>query len=115
MRAKWPINSGAAAIAFIVIMVACQDPGLGPAGEKGADFLVPALAPSVVGAEATDTVVTTFMTRPWVPATFFVGGVHKITFPAQSVCDPAVTRYGPTEWDKPCRPATQPVRIRAKS
>ena len=33
---------------------------------------------------------------------FNVGGLYTLNFPANSVCDPARSTYGPTEWDNPC-------------
>ena len=35
---------------------------------------------------------------------FFLGN-HAVVFPAQSVCDPATSSYGPSTWDDPCTPA----------
>lgn len=34
--------------------------------------------------------------------TFSVGGLFTLSFPANSVCDPARSTYGPTEWNRPC-------------
>jgi hypothetical protein len=34
--------------------------------------------------------------------TFVIAGLYTVKFPANSVCDPARSTYGPTEWDKPC-------------
>jgi len=33
---------------------------------------------------------------------FSIGGLYMISFPANSVCDPSRTTYGPSEWDKSC-------------
>jgi hypothetical protein len=41
-------------------------------------------------------------------------GPHAIYFPANSICDPATSSYGPTEWDAPCQPATEPIRFHAE-
>lgn len=35
-------------------------------------------------------------------------GQHSITFPKNSICA-LTSSYGPTEWDKPCTPATEPI------
>lgn len=40
-------------------------------------------------------------------------GKHRIDFPAGSVCDPARSTYGPTEWDAPCTTLTTPITITA--
>src|SRR5437868_4642731 len=45
-----------------------------------------------------------------------VAGQHRLIFGdgVGSICDPATSSYGPTEWDKPCTPATRPITITAK-
>lgn len=45
---------------------------------------------------------------------WFQLGTHAIYFPENSICDPALTTYGPTEWDKPCTTISKPVRIHAE-
>jgi hypothetical protein len=44
---------------------------------------------------------------------FFIGP-HLIAFSDHSICDPARSSYGPTEWDKPCPALDQPITIRAQ-
>lgn len=44
----------------------------------------------------------------------FVIGPHAIHFPANSICDPATSSYGVTEWDEPCEPATSNIEIHAE-
>jgi hypothetical protein len=34
--------------------------------------------------------------------TFSINGLYSLTFPENSVCDPARSSYGPGEWDRPC-------------
>ena len=38
----------------------------------------------------------------------FILGSHSIRFPRKSICA-LDSSYGPTEWDKPCTPASEPV------
>src|SRR5688572_6151033 len=45
---------------------------------------------------------------------YFVLGKHVIWFPANSICDPATSSYGVTEWDKPCDAITAPINIHAE-
>jgi hypothetical protein len=45
---------------------------------------------------------------------WFSIGVHGVWFPANSICDPALTTYGPTEWDKPCTTISSPITIHAE-
>jgi hypothetical protein len=44
----------------------------------------------------------------------FYLGKHVLYFPASTICDPAISTYGPTEWDKPCTAITQPVQVHAE-
>lgn len=61
-----------------------------------------------------DTVVTTFTVVPG-SATTAVIGDHKIRIPGGAVCDPLLSSYGPSEWDKPCQALVAPLVITAKS
>jgi hypothetical protein len=38
----------------------------------------------------------------------FILGQHSIRFPRKSICA-LDSSYGPTEWDKPCTPASEPI------
>ena len=40
-------------------------------------------------------------------------GDHWVTFPANSICDPATSGYGEELWDAPCEPLQTPIVIRA--
>lgn len=44
----------------------------------------------------------------------FYLGKHVLYFPANTICDPAISTYGVTEWDKPCTAITQPIRVHAR-
>lgn len=44
-------------------------------------------------------------------ATSFSDGVNTLNFPAASVCDPAISSYGPGEWDNPCTPISKDLTI----
>lgn len=63
---------------------------------------------------ASDTLVVRFTYDPAVGGTYKIGD-HKLVMPAYSVCDPAVSTYGPTEWDRPCTPLAAPLGITAKT
>jgi hypothetical protein len=54
----------------------------------------------------------TLTVNPAKEQTFRIGR-HKIVFPANSICDPARSSYGPTEWDKPCKALNTPITITA--
>ena len=40
-------------------------------------------------------------------------GPHMIRFPKNTICDPAVTTYGPLTWLLPCTKLTTPITIKA--
>jgi hypothetical protein len=44
----------------------------------------------------------------------FVLGPHAIYFPANTICDPETSSYGPTEWDRPCDTIDEPIEIHVK-
>lgn len=44
---------------------------------------------------------------------FFTGN-HAVVFPAQSVCDPATSEYGPSTWDLPCEPLQTQLKVHAE-
>jgi hypothetical protein len=41
-------------------------------------------------------------------------GNHAVVFPANSVCDPATSSYGPGTWDLPCTPLQSPINVHAE-
>jgi hypothetical protein len=45
---------------------------------------------------------------------FFLG-TNAVVFPKGSICDPAVSSYGPGTWDDACTPLTSPTRIHAET
>jgi hypothetical protein len=61
-----------------------------------------------------DTATARFTVYPWSSQTFVFEGTNAIKFSASSICDPAISSYGPTQWDKPCSPTTRPVTITVK-
>ena len=74
-----------------------------------------------VGAPRADVIVD-YMAEDSASADFTVtpsGGVfnlgpHAIYFPANSICDPMTSSYGPTEWDAPCDVLTRPIQFHAE-
>lgn len=102
---KWIVAS----VAVVALTAACSsDRALGP---RSSTMQPSALLSSTSG----DTTVTVLSVDPSTKSTFSIGGIHKIVFPAGSVCDPAVSSYGPTEWDNACTPVAGTITITAKS
>ena len=75
-----------------------------PEGAPSLDVIVNSIAPD---SDAADFTVTP-------SGGTFVLGAHAVYFPANSICDPAVSSYGPGEWDAPCSPLDQPIDIHAE-
>lgn len=42
-------------------------------------------------------------------------GAFVLSYPANAVCDPNRSGYGPTEWNKPCPTLGRPITIRVKT
>jgi hypothetical protein len=42
-------------------------------------------------------------------------GAHKIVLPANAVCEPATSGYGPGTWDLPCAPLARSLTFRVKA
>ena len=78
--------------------------GRAPAGIPSADIIMHSVSADSTTAEFTVTPT----------GGVFHLGPHAIYFPANAICDPATSTYGPTEWDAPCEPLTTPIRFRAE-
>jgi hypothetical protein len=101
MRAFRKILS-VAAVAGATLLGGCSDDAPQP--------LAPSLA-SGKGSAGSGSV--SFLIYPNNPFTAVLGE-HKISFDRDAICDPKVSSYGVTEWDKPCQVAAGPVKITAK-
>ncbi|HEX2716609.1 MAG TPA: hypothetical protein VHM67_02955 [Gemmatimonadaceae bacterium] len=75
-----------------------------PAGAPSLDVIVNSIAPDSASAD--------FTVTP--SGGMFVLGAHAVYFPANSICDPASSTYGPGEWDAPCLPLDRPIDIHAE-
>ena len=95
-----------ATISLMGLIVACSDQpaSLGP-DSSGSQ-------PSLASVIRTPTGFQ-FTVDPTKSETFVYMGQHRVVFPANSICDPAVSTYGPGEWDAPCQPLSTPITIYA--
>jgi hypothetical protein len=97
-------------VALALIAAACSEPALAP--ERS---VRPKGAPSldvIMHSVSVDSMSADFTVTP--SGGLFVLGPHAVVFPANAICDPATSSYGPTEWDQPCTPATEPIQIHAE-
>ena len=64
-----------------------------------------------------DTVIQSFMVNVETGSLINFGGSsgHIVAIPANSICDPATTSYGPTEWLKPCEIAEDSINFEVRS
>ena len=106
----------------LLALAGCQDGVVSPAASK---FEAPAasapapmsLAPqgrpnlSLSGGLADSTAVD-FVVGPN-GGVFFTGN-HAVVFPAQSICDPATSSYGPDTWDQPCTALQTTLKVHAE-
>ena len=77
----------------------------------------PAAANADVIVESTTTTTDSVIVHLRVTPTggWYAIGKSGVYFPPNAICDPATSSYGPTEWDKPCTPATQDIHIVART
>jgi hypothetical protein len=98
-----------ASFAIMIVGAACADDVAAPEALELAESapmfrVIPTYAPDMKSAD--------LVVEP--SGGTFILGRHAIRFPANSICDPAVSSYGVTEWDKPCTPIASPIEIRAE-
>ena len=87
----------------------------------GRDAMAPQRVPVPVGAPSPDVIVDRIaadslsadLTVTPTGGTFVLGK-HAIFFPANSICDPSTSTYGPAHWDAPCEVLTEPIQIHAE-
>jgi hypothetical protein len=96
------------AIAILCVAPACTDDVAAP--ESAAPVESPMF--KVIPTYAADMKSADIIVEP--SGGVFTLGRHSIWFPANSICDPETSTYGLTEWDKPCAPISEPIRIHAK-
>jgi hypothetical protein len=104
-----------------LILAGCGGDKLSGPGQEATPWGGISVGRAPEGAPRADVIVE-FMAEDSSSADFTVtpsGGVfnlgpHAIYFPANSICDPATSSYGPTEWDAPCNVLTGPIRFHAE-
>jgi hypothetical protein len=99
-------------LCVIVVVAGCGETALGPQPDA-VQTARPAQG-STRALSRTDTLVSTLVIDPSVTSTYALGDGNTLTIPAHSLCDPATSTYGPTEWDKPCPLATSTVTVTFK-
>jgi hypothetical protein len=95
---------------LLMLLAACMDGAVGPKpstlppGAPRPDIIMNSVAPDSLSAD--------FTVTP--SGGTFILGQHAVVFPANSICDPATTAYGPDQWDVPCTPVDTAVSFHAE-
>lgn len=93
-----------------VFFAACRDAAVAPVQALAPVALrVPPVSLDEMASSSTTTSfsVTIDPTRE----NLYSDGVTSIRFPANSICDPATSSYGPETWDHPCTPASAAIEL----
>jgi hypothetical protein len=98
----------------LVVLAACSDSSTSPqpSSTRSLSVQAPAFDYSAGGRLSFGDHRTSFTVTPN-GGTFTVNRMITIQFPANSICDPATSTYGPTEWDNACATLTHDIRITA--
>jgi hypothetical protein len=101
----------------MLVIAGCNDAGISSPPTSQATSVSMMLAPdgaptlSLTGTAA-DNLSADFTVTP-AGGTFAIGN-HAVVFPANSICDPATSSYGPGTWDDDCTPASGAIAIHAE-
>ena len=99
------------ATTIAALLGACADAPTAPAHQDVPPVSVPQ-SRIIIDHMAEDQSSADFTVTP--SGGYFELGRHGIFFPADAICDPRTSTYGPTEWDKPCQVLREPIRIHAE-
>lgn len=98
-------------VAVLGLAAACSD---APTAARAPRPTAPSLAAGVT-TQVGDTTITVFTVDPTSTEMYVEAGIFKLKLAANSICDPAVSTYGPGEWDQPCTTLTRTISVTARS
>ncbi|HEY2378405.1 MAG TPA: hypothetical protein VGH98_20670 [Gemmatimonadaceae bacterium] len=118
MHVSTLVRRSAALLVALVGASACSDATSAPPAAERPAFDVQALQPEASRSSSDSKSskqdggddVATLTIDPNVSRTYAFGS-NWIYFPAQSICDPATSGYGVTQWDSPCTPVNHPIQV----
>jgi hypothetical protein len=98
------------------LLAACGDQPTAPSVSRGANAPVPPAQHADVYVDSLTTGDDSSFAdiRVTPSGGWFHLGNSAVFFPANAICDPATSTYGPAEWDQPCTAATEEVHIHAQ-
>ena len=113
-RTNWKTVS--TLVSSMALLVGCQDQSVVAPGSASAApapaMLAPLAGPQLsLNRGSPDNTTEEFTLGPS-GGVFFTGN-NAVVFPANSVCDPAKSSYGPGTWDSPCVELKSTIRVRA--
>lgn len=123
MHVSMMVRRAVGLLPVVAIAAACSDAPSAPRVAERPGFYTSELqmaasksAPAKGGKSPKDQIsttgVATFTVDPRV-SRVYAFGENWVYFPANSICDPATSGYGPGTWDTPCAPLTTPITITA--
>ena len=121
MHVSTLVRRSSALLVVLAAASACSDAPMAPQPQERPAFDIQSLQPLESRSEGRgaghghrpgdlDSNITTLTIDPSVSRTYTFGE-NWIYFPAHSICDPATSGYGPSTWDSPCTPITQPIQV----
>ena len=106
----------------LAVVASCRDGVVSPvastfrapsAAEPASIAFAPQGRPSLnLSGDAPDSTAVDFVVGP--TGGVFYAGNHAVVFPAQSICDPATSSYGPDTWDATCNPLQSTLKVHAE-
>ena len=111
-----------ALLCFSLALAGCSDTVVSPASKRMEAPSIAAPAPISSAPSARPSLDLVGGLPDSAAADFYVGpnggvffaGNHAVVIPAQAVCDPATSSYGPSTWDEQCSPLQSPLRVHAE-
>lgn len=98
---------------LVAVTAACADSSIAPPSDQTGVLQGGAPRPQIIIEQmAEDMSSADFTVTP--SGGYFRMGKHGIVFPRNVICDPAISRYGPSYWDSPCKVLRDPIRIHAE-
>jgi hypothetical protein len=118
-RTSW---STAGSLLLLAALAGCRDGVVSPAASPVEPPSLRAPAPASLAPQGRptlqlngglpDSAAVDFVVGP-MGGVFFTGN-HAVVFPAQSICDPATSSYGPGTWDAACSPLQTTLNVHAE-
>lgn len=98
----------------LLAAAACSDTSTAPTSTRSFSADAPAFDFTAGGRFSFGDSRTSFTVTP-AGGTFAVNRLFTVNFPADAICDPSVSSYGPGTWDDGCVTLTQPITITAST